>query len=113
MNTRGSTVAKVHTYNADKGNWSAWEDVLFRSSHPTHSQSSWAYELPFGGTVRVHPHLIDSTVQKQIMSELLDNSHLFRQYTVQASPKPRAHFLAHPRLLLTGTNRNRGMSTMT
>ena len=50
--------------------------------------------LKNGGEITVYPRILSKDARQAILEEL-DSSNLFRQYEVQQSPEPRAHFLLH------------------
>ena len=98
MNTRGTSIRKVRTYDADKGNWGAWEDVLFRSSHP--AQSSTAP----GPRTHLHNQLHRTRANHHQNFSTTPNL-LVRTRYKKPIPSP-AFTLGTPQRLLIGTNRD-------
>lgn len=85
-------------YNAESKKWGKWE-VVFRCRRPIATEqvgpSYYEHHLKLGGTVRVYLNLLPTTIQQEVTKELKSHPTFFREYRIQGTKEPRAHFLLH------------------
>jgi alkylated DNA repair dioxygenase AlkB len=93
---------RKRTYDGTTQKWSPWNAILTRRSRSVGSEDSFTPDAePFvynftrgGGRLVVHANLLSTSRQRVVTEELMQCRH-FRQYRIQGSPEPRAHFLLH------------------
>ena len=91
-------IMRIRTYNGETKTWNRWETVLRRSeaqSPPAQSPLLFEYELKKKGKLRIYPSLLSLEEQQEVTQELLRNTDFFREYRIQGTKEPRAHFLLH------------------
>jgi len=84
-----STIAIELQYDATKKRWLGIKRFDRTAGQP------FVIRLLHGGEVTVYPSMLDEDERQSLWKELTANSHYFRQYKVQGSNEPRAHFLLH------------------
>jgi hypothetical protein len=80
------------SYSGKAKKWSTWQAEYRR---PNEEGEEFAISLKLGGMVRVYPSLLPPSDQFFLTKELKDNETCFRQYRIQGTEEPRAHFLLH------------------
>lgn len=70
--------------------------MVFRRP-PNNNHEPFLLSLKLGGIVLVYPDLLTLSTQKEMAEELKNHATYFRQYRIQGTNEPRAHFLLHER----------------
>jgi alkylated DNA repair dioxygenase AlkB len=100
-------MAIIREYDADKNHWTVRQNLrpTIISSPPTTNNNNnktinnyrsthHVIHLRRGGTIKIYPNLISHAETSLVKRELFQSG-LFRQYKIQTSDEPRAHFLLH------------------
>ena len=87
---------RKRTYDGCTEKWGPWVDVYTRPEPSKNVQTSpFVYNFPRGeGQLCIYANLLASETQKAISKDILQCRYA-RQYEIQNSPEPRAHFLLH------------------
>lgn len=88
-------VIKKRIYNGESKKWGNWEVVFRCRRRGEVDKSHHVLHLMLGGTVRVYVNLLPTKEQQEVTKELKNNATFFREYRIQGTKEPRAHFLLH------------------
>jgi alkylated DNA repair dioxygenase AlkB len=92
-NETADVLIRRRSYNGKSKKWSKWQ-VEYRRPNEN-GEPCYVIHLKLGGTVCLYPNLLPLSRQKQVTEELKNHATYFREYRIQGTKEPRAHFLLH------------------
>jgi hypothetical protein len=93
---KNQVLLRKRAFDGCTNKWGPWVNVYTRPEPSKKVQASpFVYNFPRGeGQLCIYANLLASSTQKVISKEILQCRYV-RQYDIQNSPEPRAHFLLH------------------